>query len=143
MVLQILKEHQLFSKYNNCEFWLRFVPFLCRIISSGEVEVNRRKTEVVKNWPRPWSPPYIRSFLGLVGCYRRFFDGFASIPSPLTTITQNNVKLECSEACKKNIQIPKDRLTSAPIFTLPEGINSFMINPELCWCVFLCNMEML
>ena len=48
VVLQVLKEHQLFSKYSKCEFWLRSVAFVGHIISSEGHEVDRRKTEVVK-----------------------------------------------------------------------------------------------
>ena len=38
------------------------------------------------------------SLLGLVGYYRRFIDGFASIASLLKTLTQKKVKFEWSEA---------------------------------------------
>ena len=34
VVLQTLKEHQMYAKYSKCEFWLRSVIFLCHIISS-------------------------------------------------------------------------------------------------------------
>ena len=53
VVLQVLKEHQLFSKYSKCELLLSSVAFLSHIISSESVEVDRRKTEAVKNWPTP------------------------------------------------------------------------------------------
>ena len=48
VVLQVLKENQLFAKYRKCEFWLRSVVFLGHVISSEGVEVDPRKTEVVK-----------------------------------------------------------------------------------------------
>ena len=69
VVLQILKEHQLFAKYRKCNFWLRSVTFLGHIISTKGVEVDPRKTEVLKNWPTPLSPNDIRSFLCLAGYY--------------------------------------------------------------------------
>ena len=72
---------------SKCEFWLRLVAFLGYIIFSKGVEVDLRKIEVVKNCPRPLTPTYIRSFLGLACYYQRFVDGFASIASPLTTLT--------------------------------------------------------
>ena len=49
LVLQVLKEHQLFAKYSKCEFWLRSVKFLGHIISSEGVKVDPKKTEAVKN----------------------------------------------------------------------------------------------
>ena len=65
VVLQVLKEHQLFSKYSNCEFWLRLVAFLCYIIYTDSVEVDRKKMAAVRNRPRPFDPTYIRIFYGL------------------------------------------------------------------------------
>ena len=103
------------------------MTFLDHIISSEGVEVDPRKTEVAKNWPRPLTPTVIRSFLGLVGYYRRFMDGFTSIASPLTTLTQKSKKFEWSEACEKGFKLLKDRLTSTPVLTLPEGTKGFMV----------------
>ena len=57
------------------------------------------KMEEVKNWPRPLTLTDIRSFLGLPSYYQRFVDGFASIASLLTTLTQKCMKFEWSEAC--------------------------------------------
>ena len=119
VVFQTLKEHSLFAKYSKCEFWLRSVTFLGHTISTEGVEVDPRKTEVVKNWPIPLTPIDIRSFLGLAGYYRRFVDDFASILSSLTTLTQNSKKFEWLEECQKSFQLLKDRITSAPVLTLP------------------------
>ena len=46
-------------------------------------------------------------------------DGFASIASTLSILTQKRVKFEWSEACERNIEILKDSLTFAPMLTLP------------------------
>ena len=85
VVLQVLKENQQSAKYSKCEFWLRLVEFLGHIISSEGVEFDPRKIKAVKNCPRTLNPTNIRSFLGLLGYYRRFLDSFASIASLLTT----------------------------------------------------------
>ena len=76
---------------------------------------------------RPLTPTDIRSFLGLAGYYRRFVEGFVSIASPLTTLTQKCKKFEWSEKCDKSFQLLKDRLTSAPMLTLPEGTKHFVV----------------
>ncbi|WMV41284.1 hypothetical protein MTR67_034669, partial [Solanum verrucosum] len=67
------------------------------------------------------------NFLGLASYYRRFIEGFSSIASPLTTLTQKKAKFEWSEACEKSFQELKDRLTSAPVLTLPEGMDGFVV----------------
>ena len=104
IVLQVLKDHQLYSKFSKCEFWLRSVAFLGHIFSSVGIEVDPKKMEAVKSWPRPLSPTDILSFLGLVGYYRRFVEGFSSIASPLTALTQKKSKFEWTEACEKSFQ---------------------------------------
>ncbi|KAF3625841.1 hypothetical protein FXO38_26150 [Capsicum annuum] len=77
IVLQTLRDHQLFDNFSKCEFWLRSVAFLGHIISSEGIRVDSQKIEAVKNWARPISPSDIWSFLGLAGYYRCFVeDGF-------------------------------------------------------------------
>ena len=103
------------------------VEFIGHVISSEGVEVDPRKIEAVKNWPRQLTPTYIRSFLGLRGYYRRFVEGFESIVSPLTTLTQKCKKFEWSDTCERCFQMLKDRLTSALVLTLPEGTKGFSV----------------
>ncbi|WMV58517.1 hypothetical protein MTR67_051902 [Solanum verrucosum] len=47
------------------------VPIPLPAIGMG-IEVDPKKTDTVKSWPRLLSPTDIRSFLGLAGYYRRF-----------------------------------------------------------------------
>ena len=108
------------------------VEFIGHVISSEGVEVDPRKTEEVKNCPRPLTPTDIRSFLGLLGYYRRFVDGFASITYLFITLTQKSMKFEWSKACE-SFKILKDRLTTAPVLTLSEGPRSslyIVMHPE-------------
>ncbi|KAH0695789.1 hypothetical protein KY289_013271 [Solanum tuberosum] len=67
LVLQVLKDHQLYAEFSKCEFWLRSVAFLGHIVSSVAIEVDPKKMDAVKSCPRPLSPTDIRSFLGLAG----------------------------------------------------------------------------
>ena len=107
VVLQVLKENQLFVKCSKCKFWLRSVEFLGHIISSEGVEVDPRKIEAFKNWPKLLTPTDIRSFLGLAGYYNRFVDSFASFKSPLTTFTQMTVKFKWLEEYERSFSIFK------------------------------------
>ena len=79
------------------------MKFLGHIISGEGVEVEPWKSEVVKNWPRPFTPIDIRSFFGFEGYYRRFVDGFVSIASALTILTQKSEKFEWSQARDRSL----------------------------------------
>ncbi|KAH0692437.1 hypothetical protein KY285_019534 [Solanum tuberosum] len=127
VVLQTLKDRQLFAKFNKCEFWLQSVAFLGHIVSSEGIRVDSQKIEAVKQWPRPTSATDIRSFLGLAGYYRRFVEGFSSIASPLTKLTQKKVKFQWSDDCEKSFAELKTRLTTALVLTLLEGSDGYVI----------------
>ncbi|KAH0709715.1 hypothetical protein KY284_011142 [Solanum tuberosum] len=103
------------------------VAFLGHIVSSKGIEVDPKKTDAVKGCPKPLTPTDIRSFLGLVGYYRRFVEGFSSIASPLTTLNQKKATFVWSEACDKSFQELKDKFTSTLILTLSEGTDRFVV----------------
>ena len=43
VVLQTLKERQLFAKFSKCEFWLQSVAFLGHIVSSEGTSVDSQR----------------------------------------------------------------------------------------------------
>ncbi|WMV29958.1 hypothetical protein MTR67_023343 [Solanum verrucosum] len=63
VVLEVLKDQQLFVKFSKCEFLFRYVVFLGHIISGKSIKVDLRKMDVVKSKPRPLSPSEIKSVL--------------------------------------------------------------------------------
>ena len=94
IVLQLLRDHQLYAKFNKCEFWLTEVRFLGHVVSASSVSVDLEKAEVVMSWERPKSVFEISSFLGLVGYYRRFIEDFSRLAAPMTRLTRKDVKFD-------------------------------------------------
>ena len=75
LVLDRLREHQLYAKFSKCQFWLKEVSFLGHILSAKGVAVDPSKVQEVLDWKSPISVTEIRSFLGLAGLpsiYPRF-----------------------------------------------------------------------
>ncbi|MCP6508557.1 hypothetical protein NL478_27715, partial [Klebsiella pneumoniae] len=56
----------------------------------------------------------IRSFLSLVGYYRRFIEGFSRITALLTRLTQKGAEFVWSDASEQAFVELKDHLTFAP-----------------------------
>ena len=48
----------------------------------------KRESEVVQEWQKPTNVFEVRSFLGLVGCYRKFVEDFSRIAAPMTRLTR-------------------------------------------------------
>ena len=53
LVLQRLRQHQLYAKFRKCEFWINEVPFLGHIISKGGIAVDPSKVKDVLEWETP------------------------------------------------------------------------------------------
>ena len=47
IVLQLLRDHQLYAKFSKCEFWLAEVGYLGHVVSASGVLVDPGKVEVV------------------------------------------------------------------------------------------------
>ena len=66
------------------------------------------------DWKPPTNVTKVRSFLGLVGYYRKFVEGFSKIATPLTKLTRKEEKFIWSEACQNSFDELKQRLTVRP-----------------------------
>jgi hypothetical protein len=67
LVLQKLRDNQLYAKYSKCEFWINEVPFLGHIISNGGISVDPAKVKEIMAWSIPTIVTEVQSFLGLAG----------------------------------------------------------------------------
>ncbi|GJT21543.1 putative reverse transcriptase domain-containing protein [Tanacetum coccineum] len=116
--------HQLRSKEEH-EVHLRLVLELLK--KEKFIHVDPSKIEAVKNWKAPTTPSKIRSFLGLAGYYRRFTANFSKIAKPLTSLTQKNKKYEWGVEHEEAFQTLKSNLCDAPILSLPDGVEDFVV----------------
>ena len=127
IVLQTLRERQLYAKLSKCQFWLDKVAFLGHVISAEGVSVDPHKIKAVVNWKQPKNVSEVRSFLGLAGYYRKFVEGFSRIAAPLTKLTRKDVKYDWVDACHRSFEELKNRLTSALVLALPNGRDGFVV----------------
>ncbi len=120
IVLQILREHQLYPKFSKCKFWLDSVEFLGHVITKEGIAVNPSKVQSVLEWNSPKNAKEIRGFLGMAGYYRRFIEGFSKIAGPMTKLLKKNTPFVWTDECEASFQKLKEKLTTAPVLAVPE-----------------------
>ncbi|GJR67835.1 putative reverse transcriptase domain-containing protein [Tanacetum coccineum] len=97
IILELLKNEQLYAKFSKCDFWLESVQFLGHVINNKGVHVDPAKVEAIRNW------------------------------SALTTPKEKNKKYEWGMEEDEVFQTLKQKLCSAPILALPEGTENFVV----------------
>ena len=127
IVLQIMRENQLFAKLSKCDFWLKEVSFLGNFLSAEGIRVDVMKIEAVVNWKPPRNVTEVRSFLGLAGYYRRFVQGFSVIASSLTRLLRKGVKFEWDDKRQSSYERLKEILVEAPVLIQPTSGRDYTI----------------
>ena len=97
VVFQLLRDHQLYTKFSKCEFRLIEVIFLGHVVSASGVSVDPEKVDAVMNWERLKSVFEIRGFLGFAGYYRRFIEDFSRLAAPMMRLIWKEVKFEWND----------------------------------------------
>jgi hypothetical protein len=125
IVLQRLRDHQLYAKFSKCEFWIKEVPFLGHVVSPEGITVDPDKVREVLEWKPPAMMSEVQSFLRLVGYYRRFIPNFSKIVKPITELLKKGNKYHWSEACDEAFKHLKRLLTTSHVLAQPDTTKPF------------------
>jgi Reverse transcriptase (RNA-dependent DNA polymerase) len=86
MVLQQLREHDLFLKPKKCEFNKTMMEYLGLIIQEGKMSMDPVKLSGIRDWPIPNMVKQVRGFLGFANFYRWFIKKFSELVLPLNNL---------------------------------------------------------
>jgi hypothetical protein len=119
-LFKTMYENDIYVNMKKCYFMQKKVPYLGHYISENGIEMDPKKIEAVKNWPDITTVKQLRGFLGLIGYYRCFIQGFAQVALALTRLLKNDVEFvwgpEQKEARSKLIEL----ITTGPILQPPK-----------------------
>jgi hypothetical protein len=101
VILQRLRDHQLYAKFSKCAFWQKEVLFLGHVISVEGIVFDPSKVQEVLDWKSPKSVMQIFSFLRLAGYYCRFIPNFSKIVKPMTQLLEKKAKFKWSPQCNR------------------------------------------
>ncbi|GKE66125.1 putative reverse transcriptase domain-containing protein, partial [Tanacetum coccineum] len=96
-VLELLRKEKLYAKFSKCEFWLQEVHFLGHVVIQSGIHVDPSKIEAVNNWKAPATP------------------------------SEKNQNYEWGKKEEEAFQTLKNNLCDAPILSLPDGIEDFVV----------------
>lgn len=119
-VMDRLQKADLRLKRKKCFFGVDQVEYLGFVISKQGISMDPKKVTAMLSWPRPKSVTDVRSFLGLVGYYRKFLKGFADVTAPLVELTKKNVPWDWDAAQEYAFKALKEMLTTAPTLLIPD-----------------------
>jgi hypothetical protein len=132
MVLQVLREHQLYAKLSKCSFYQKLIHYLGHIISKYGIAMDPEKVEVIREWSAPKNVTEVRYFMGLVGYYKRFIGGFSKIAHLITSLQRKGMKFQWTLDSKRSFQHLKQLLTSAPILKIADPNEDFIVCTDAC-----------
>ncbi len=131
-VFHRLRNAQLTARPSKCFIGYEEIEFLGHVVGNGYVQPKRDKVESIQNAKRPVTKKQLRSFLGLIGFYRKYIPNFAAVASPLTDKTKKGLpnKIEWGESQEKAFQTLKGKLMQSPILHLPVLRKQFILRTD-------------
>jgi hypothetical protein len=93
IVLQTLRKHKLYAKFDKCDFYQKEIQYLGHVISAEGIVVDPEKIKSIMEWLVPKDVVDIRSFMGITWIlsqiYRRVFQD--SLPYHVVTKERDQV----------------------------------------------------
>jgi hypothetical protein len=89
--------------------------------------VDPKKVADILNWKAPKDIRCIKSFIGMVGYYRRFIEEFSNIARPMTALLANKVEFKWTQKCQEAFEALKEKLTTTHVLILPNVHKPFSV----------------
>ena len=146
LVLTRLGNLGLKVKPSKCSLFQEKIKYLGHIVTGDGISPDSEKVAAVRNYKVPTSRKEVRSFLGLVGYYRRFIPGFAKRSAPLRSLLEDEKDskktstkkgpkrgkqpLIWTEQCQTAFDSLKEKLVNPLILGYPDFTRAFILETD-------------
>ena len=132
IVLQKVQEAGLTLKLKKCNFGMSECTYLGHRIGRGGVLPENSKVKAIQGMPIPRTKKQVRSFLGMVGYYRRFIPHFATKAEPLTNLTKKGLPevISWTEETNSSFESLKTDLTQSVMLRNPDYTQTFQLQTD-------------
>ncbi len=114
-ILQRLRDVELQTDIDKCEFFVHEIKYLRLIIKRDEIRMNSKKIEIILQWSTLENLKQIQEFLKFCNFYKKFIRNFVKIVKSLIKFTRKNVLFNWNEACKIAFEFLKRTVIEASI----------------------------
>lgn len=102
-----------------CDFGSRQVEYFGHVISSGKVQMDKKKIDSIVDWHVPKNIKELRGFLGLTRYCKRFIKGFGTIARPLTKLLKKN-NFKWHDGPTATFEQLRKAIVTGPILAFPN-----------------------
>jgi hypothetical protein len=127
IVLQTLRKHKLYTKFDKCDFYQNEIQYLGHLISAEGIVVDPKKIKAIMEWSVPKDVEDIGSFMGITIYYHRFIEGISKIGYPITSLKKKGTKFNWLEKCQASFNKMKELLTTTPILKVAYPDKDFTV----------------
>ncbi|XP_074342186.1 putative mitochondrial protein AtMg00860 [Apium graveolens] len=124
-VFKLMKDYQMYAKQRKYIFAVNKVEYLGHFISARGVEIDPGKVAAVDSWHVPKSVKELRSFLGLIGYYRKFVKGYTVISKSLNDLLKKG-SFQWFEQAQTAFEPLKKVLFSALVLAIPDFLSNLL-----------------
>ena len=136
VVFDHLRMHGLKLKPSECELFKTEINYLAHHVSKAGVLPTKKNLVSIVECTPPTIYTGIKSFVGLVGHYRRFIKGFAQITAPLYDLISGDnsgkkkESVQLTPEAENAFQVLKEACLQAPILSFPDFTKPFLLETD-------------
>ena len=86
IVLQELRQHQLYAKFSKCDFFKDKIQYLGHVVTKEGISVDPEKIKAIEKCLVLKDVNDVQLFMGFTCYYQRFIEGFSRIATPITSL---------------------------------------------------------
>ena len=128
-VLERLAQFGLTTNPGKCVWGVAVIEYLGHVVGRGHVWIPDIRVKALREFKRPVTKKELKSYLGMLGYYRRFIPGFSSVALPLTEVTnlKSPSKLHWTNPMQHAFDSLRDALCEHTRLTIPSPEDCFVL----------------
>ncbi|XP_058444176.1 uncharacterized protein K02A2.6-like [Malaya genurostris] len=111
-VLKRLSSYNMRINLDKCQFFANEIEYCGYLINKEGIHKVKKKIDAVQNMPVPENKDQVRSFVGLVNYYGRFFPNLSTMLYPLNNLLKNTVPFVWTKQCEEAFNKVKQEMQS-------------------------------